>query len=147
MTDDYDAIGDGAAHPNAFADGTTIRRESVQNANDRAGTVAKMLAGQPEPYAAIPWFWSDHYDRKSQTVGVSAGKDAAVIRGDPAFRAFSVVHLRNERVIALDCVNMVRDDVQGRALVASGATGAAEQVAGPAIPLKSVLQPSVANGA
>ncbi len=146
MIDDSNAIGDGAAHSNAFADGTTIRRESVQNANDRAGTVAEMLAGQPDPCAAIPWFWFDHYDVKSQTIGMSAGKDA-VIRGDPAFRAFSVVHLRNERAIALDCVNMVRDNVQGRALVASGATGAAEQVAGPAIPLKSVLQPSAANAA
>lgn len=114
---DVFAIGDCAAHINAFADSATIRLESVQNANDQAMTVAKVLTGAPEPYHAVPWFWSNQYDLKLQTVGLSTGYDDAILRGDPSERSFSLVYLKAGRVIALDCVNRVRDYVQGRALV------------------------------
>ncbi len=114
---DVFAIGDCAAHANAFADGATIRLESVQNANDQATTVAKMLTGAAEPYHAVPWFWSNQYDLKLQTVGLSTGYDTAIVRGDPSARSFSLIYLKGGHVIALDCVNRVRDYVQGRALV------------------------------
>ncbi|SFN98307.1 NAD(P)/FAD-dependent oxidoreductase [Sphingomonas sp. OK281] len=108
---DIFAIGDCAAHANAFADGRVIRLESVQNANDQAMIVGKALTGAPEAYEAVPWFWSNQYDLKLQTVGLSAGYDDLVVRGDPAERSFSVVYLEAGRVIALDCVNRVRDYV------------------------------------
>jgi len=117
---DIFAIGDCAAHVNAFADGATIRLESVQNANDQASTVARAIMGQAEPYHAVPWFWSNQYDLKLQTVGLSIGYDQLVMRGDPAARSFSLVYLRRGRVIALDCVNAVKDYVGGRALVVQG---------------------------
>jgi 3-phenylpropionate/trans-cinnamate dioxygenase ferredoxin reductase subunit len=114
---DIYAIGDCALHANIFADGRRIRLESVQNANDMATTAAKAITGRLEPYQAIPWFWSNQYELKLQTVGLSAGHDEAIIRGDMASRSFSVVYLKDGRVIALDCVNAARDYVQGRALV------------------------------
>ena len=117
---DIFAIGDCAAHVNAFADGATIRLESVQNANDQASTVARAIMGQAEPYHAVPWFWSNQYDLKLQTVGLSVGYDQLVMRGDPAARSFSLIYLRGGRVIALDCVNAVKDYVGGRALVVQG---------------------------
>ncbi len=133
------AIGDCAAHANDFAGGAVIRVESVQNANDQATLVAKALCGDAQPYAAVPWFWSNQYDLRLQTVGVSAGYDAAVVRGDPAARSFSVITLKSGRVIALDCVNMVRDYVQGRALVLAGARIAPERLADAGTPLKELL--------
>jgi 3-phenylpropionate/trans-cinnamate dioxygenase ferredoxin reductase component len=114
---DVYAIGDCAAHINAFADGAMIRLESVQNANDQAATAAKAITGNPAPYRATPWFWSNQYDLKLQTVGLSTGYDSTVVRGDPASRSFSVIYLKNGRVTALDCVNAVKDYVQGRKLV------------------------------
>jgi len=132
------AIGDCAAHANAFADGATIRLESVQNANDQAAVVARALVGDPAPYAATPWFWSNQYDLKLQTVGLSAGHDAAVVRGDPADRRFSVVYLRDGRVRALDCVNAVRDYVQGRALVETAARVDPARLADATVPLKEM---------
>ena len=114
------AIGDCAAHANAFADGAMIRLESVQNANDMASTAAKAICGNSEPYHAVPWFWSHQYDLKLQTVGLASGHDQAITRGSPASRSFSVVYLKQGRVIALDCVNAVKDYVQGRKLVESG---------------------------
>lgn len=133
---DVYAIGDCAAHPNRFAGGASIRLESVQNANDQATCVAKALTGAPEPYVAVPWFWSNQYDLKLQTVGLSSGHDQCVVRGDVASRSFSLIYLRAGRIIALDCVNKVKDYVQGRALVASGAHVAVEQVIDQTTPLK-----------
>src|SRR3546814_84862 len=88
---DVFAVGDLANHVNNFASGQRIRLESVQNANDQATTAAKFITGNPEPYHAVPWFWSNQYDLRLQTVGLSIGFDETIVRGDPANRAFSVV--------------------------------------------------------
>ncbi|QQN72919.1 NAD(P)/FAD-dependent oxidoreductase [Croceicoccus sp. YJ47] len=114
---DVYAIGDCAAHGNDFADGAVIRLESVQNANDMATVAAKAICGEEAPYAATPWFWSNQYDLKLQTVGLSMDHDRTVLRGDPADRSFSVIYLKDGRIIALDCVNKIKDYVQGRKLV------------------------------
>ena len=133
------AIGDCAAHANDFADGAVIRLESVQNANDQATTAAKAICGTLVPYKATPWFWSNQYDLRLQTVGLSTGHDLAVLRGDPGTRSFSVVYLKQGKVIALDCVNMVKDYVQGKKLVEARAQIAAEQLADASVPLKDML--------
>jgi len=136
---DIYAIGDCAAHANAFADGARIRLESVQNANDQANTAVRAILGNPAPYHAVPWFWSNQYDLKLQTVGLSSGHDAAVLRGDPATRSFSLVYLKQGRVVALDCVNMVKDYVQGRALVLAGTAADPAVLTDPTVPLKSLV--------
>ena len=115
--DDIYALGDCAAHASAFADGAIIRLESVQNAHDMATVVAKAICGDPGSYQALPWFWSNQYDLRLQTAGLSHGYDATILRGDPATRSFSVVYLRDRRVIAVDAVNLTRDYAQGRRLV------------------------------
>jgi len=135
---DIFAIGDCAAHANRFADGAVLRLESVQNANDQATTVAKAITGAPEPYDAVPWFWSNQYDLKLQTVGLSIGHDDVVMRGDPATRSFALIYRRAGRVIALDCVNATRDYVQGRALVLAGASPDRAALADTDVPLKDL---------
>ncbi|BEU98912.1 NAD(P)/FAD-dependent oxidoreductase [Novosphingobium olei] len=136
---DVYAIGDCAAHANDFADGAVIRLESVQNANDQGTTAAKAICGNPVPYKATPWFWSNQYDLRLQTVGLSTGHDATVLRGDPATRSFSVIYLKGGKVIALDCVNMVKDYVQGKKLVETRAAIAPEKLADAAVPLKELV--------
>jgi len=136
---DIYAIGDCAMHANAFAEGARIRLESVQNANDQATVVAKAVTGNPAPYHAVPWFWSNQYDLRLQTVGLSTGFDDAVVRGDPATRSFSVVYLRKGQVLALDCVNATKDYVQGRALVIGKLAPPREELANPEVPLKSLV--------
>ena len=133
------AIGDCAAHANAYADDAVIRLESVQNANDQGTVVAKALTGNPVPYKAVPWFWSNQYDLRLQTVGLSIGHDSTVTRGDPAARSFSVIYLKAGRVIALDCVNAVKDYVQGKKLVETGAVIAPERLADSSVLLKEMV--------
>ncbi|MDP2129711.1 MAG: FAD-dependent oxidoreductase [Erythrobacter sp.] len=138
--DDIYAIGDCAAHANPFADGAVIRLESVQNAHDMANTVARAIMGEKEPYHALPWFWSNQYDLKLQTAGLSLGFDQTVLRGDPETRKFTVVYLRDGKPIAFDCVNTMKDYVQGRKLLESG-VGKVDPalLADPEMPLKDLL--------
>ncbi|EQB33681.1 NAD(P)/FAD-dependent oxidoreductase [Sphingobium ummariense] len=135
---DIYAVGDCAAHENGFARGARIRLESVQNANDQAKTAVMHILGKEEPYDAVPWFWSNQYDLKLQTVGLSIGHDHTILRGNPATRSFSVLYLKGGKLIALDCVNAVKDYVQGRAHVVSGAVLDQAQLADASIPLKEV---------
>ncbi len=133
------AIGDCAEHRNAFAHSEWVRLESIQNANDQAATVAKAICGDETPYHALPWFWSNQYDLKLQTVGLSQGHDDLVVRGDPAARSFSVVYFREGRVVALDCVNSVRDYSHGRALILAGAEVSRDAVADASVALRSLM--------
>jgi NADPH-dependent 2,4-dienoyl-CoA reductase/sulfur reductase-like enzyme len=135
---DVYAIGDCAAHENRFAAGRRMRLESVQNANDQARTVVQHILGNPAPYEAVPWFWSNQYDLRLQTVGLSLAYDECILRGDPATRSFSVIYLRQGQVIALDCVGRTKDYVQGRALVLEGRRLNRDQLADIEIPLKEV---------
>jgi 3-phenylpropionate/trans-cinnamate dioxygenase ferredoxin reductase subunit len=137
---DVFAIGDCAYHANHFADGAQIRLESVQNANDMATVVAKAITGDDAPYHAVPWFWSNQYDLKLQTVGLSTGFDQAIVRGDTATRSFSVVYLRGGAVIALDCVNAIKDYVQGKALVVNATRADPVTLADASVPLKTLVE-------
>ena len=136
---DIYAIGDCAAHANDFAGGAVMRVESVQNANDMANSVAKSITGDLTVYRSVPWFWSNQYDLRLQTVGLSVDYDATVLRGDPATRSFSVIYLKAGKVIALDCVNMVKDYVQGKALVVEGLTFTPDQLADTSVTLKELV--------
>jgi 3-phenylpropionate/trans-cinnamate dioxygenase ferredoxin reductase component len=114
---DVFAVGDCASHDNLFGPGGSVRLESVQNANDQALVAATVIADSPQPYRSAPWFWSNQYDLRLQTIGLSLGYDDVVLRGEPSARSFSAIYLRKGQVIALDCVNATRDYVQGRRLV------------------------------
>jgi 3-phenylpropionate/trans-cinnamate dioxygenase ferredoxin reductase subunit len=136
---DIFAVGDCALHANRFADGAEVRLESVQNATDQANVAARTILGDAVSYDAVPWFWSNQYDLRLQTVGLSSGYDSAILRGDPVTRSFSVVHLKQGRVIALDCVNATRDYVQGRKLVEIGAVIDPAKLADVSVPLKELV--------
>ena len=136
--EDVYAIGDCAAHSNAFAEGAMIRLESVQNANDQAKVAALDILGEEAEYDAVPWFWSNQYDLKLQTVGLSTGHDSYVVRGNPDDRKFSVIYYRDGKVVALDCVNATKDYVQGRKAVVEGLNLDKDELANTEIPIKEV---------
>jgi len=133
------AVGDCAAFACDYADGAVMRVESVQNANDQATCVAKAICGEAKPYHAFPWFWSNQYDLKLQTAGLSVGHDQTVVRGRPEDRSFSVVYLKGGRMIAIDCVNAVKDYVQGRKLIEAQASPDVASLADAGVPLKELM--------
>ena len=91
---DVYAAGDCTSHPDA-QDGGFRRLESQPNALEMAATVAASLVGNPAPYVAVPWFWSDQYNVKLQTVGLYKTGDEPVLRGD-------AVAVHNGRTIKAD---------------------------------------------
>jgi len=63
-----------------------VRLESWANAQNQAISVAKALLGKFEPYADIPWFWSDQYDVNLQILGdipADAHKSNLCVSGGP----------------------------------------------------------------
>lgn len=111
------AAGDVTNHPSALF-GRRIRLESVHNAMAQAKAVAAAIAGRPEPYDEVPWFWSDQYDLKLQIAGLSTAADTTLLRGDPASRAFSCLYLAGGRLVAVDAINRPADFIAAKRLIA-----------------------------
>jgi 3-phenylpropionate/trans-cinnamate dioxygenase ferredoxin reductase component len=135
---DVFAIGDCAVAPNEYADGRAVRLESVQNAVDQGIGVARLLAGAEHLSPAVPTFWSDQYDIRLRTVGLSQGHDTTVVRGDPESRSFSVIYMRSGAVVAIDSVNAMKDFAQGKALVRSRAEIEVGRLADPSLPFSEL---------
>jgi 3-phenylpropionate/trans-cinnamate dioxygenase ferredoxin reductase component len=143
---DIFALGDCANRRSVFADGNRVRLESVPSASEQAKFVANAILGQPNGEIAVPWFWSHQYETKLQTVGLLTGYDELAVRGDPAGGKFSVVYLRQGMIIALDCINNLRDFSRGKLLVAARTQTSVEAVTG-AEDLKTIIGSVAATSA
>ena len=78
------------------------------------------------------------YDLKLQIAGLARPTDILVRRGDPASRKFSVFHLRNGLVAAVEAVNAPQDYMIGKKLIAEGKSVPAERLADTTIPMKQI---------
>ena len=119
-------------------EGVELRLECVQNAIDQAKHAALAMTGKPKDYSEVPWFWSDQYDLKLQIAGLARPSDTLVHRGDPASRKFSVFHLRDGLVAAVEAVNAPQDYMIGKKLIAQGKAVPAERLADTALPMKQI---------
>ncbi|MWA04840.1 hypothetical protein F8568_031615 [Actinomadura sp. LD22] len=141
---DVYAAGDCTSHPDA-QDGGFRRLESLPNAMETAATVAASIVGNPAPYVAVPWFWSEQYDVKLQTVGVYKQGDDAVVRGDErSGEPFSVFYLRGGEVRAADVISSPRDFAAAKTLVARRVAASAADLADRRVPLKALLRATAA---
>jgi 3-phenylpropionate/trans-cinnamate dioxygenase ferredoxin reductase subunit len=122
-----------------MTDGSLRRLESVQNAMEQAKSAATALLGRERPFNAAPWFWSDQHDVKLQMVGLTAGFDQMVTRGDPATRKFSAYYYRAGKLIAIDSINQPGDHMNGRKLFDKGISPTPEQAANTSFDLASLL--------
>ncbi len=123
-----------------LADGSLLRLESVQNATEQGKSAAAALLGQDRPFTAVPWFWSDQYDKKLQMAGLSGGADAWAVRGDVASGSgFSVWHFRAGRLLAVDAVNASKEHLLSRKLLEAGVSPTPEQVADGGFDLAGLL--------
>ncbi|MFQ5935161.1 MAG: NAD(P)/FAD-dependent oxidoreductase [Acidiferrobacterales bacterium] len=131
------AAGDCTNHPNPLLQ-RRLRLESVNNAVEQAKTAAANLCGRRQPYAEIPWFWSDQYDVKLQIVGLSNGYDQVVQRGDMEDKSFSLFYLRDGMLIAVDAVNNPREYMACKKLIAQRLRIPLERLANTAIPMQEM---------
>ncbi|MBU4611104.1 FAD-dependent oxidoreductase [Achromobacter sp. GG226] len=132
------AIGDCTSFPYARW-GKTLRLESVQNANDQARTLASVLLGQPAPYGALPWFWSDQGALRLQIAGLAPPDTERVLRPGAKPGSFSVLHFAEGHLVCVESINAPIDHIAARKLLEQGKNPPREQLADPAVPLKSFL--------
>jgi 3-phenylpropionate/trans-cinnamate dioxygenase ferredoxin reductase subunit len=130
------AIGDCTAFPSATLH-RRIRLESVQNAVDQARCAALAVAGRPEPYTALPWFWSDQGATRIQIAGLWAPEHRQVLRGDPDSGRFSVLHYAGDQLSSVESINSPADHIAARKLIAAARPVPPEQAADAGVPLKS----------
>jgi 3-phenylpropionate/trans-cinnamate dioxygenase ferredoxin reductase subunit len=130
------AIGDCTSFPSATLH-RRIRLESVQNAVDQARCAALAVAGRPEPYTALPWFWSDQGATRIQIAGLWAPEHRQVLRGDPDSNRFSVLHYAGDLLTSVESINSPADHIAARKLIASARPVPPEQAIDASVPLKS----------
>lgn len=131
------AIGDCSRHPNDFAGGLW-RLESVQHANGSASVAADTIMGIPGVYREVPTFWSEQYHLRLQTAGLSGRADEIVTRGDRDEGPFSVVYLRQGKIVAIDAINAPKDFVGAGALIRNGVSPDRVRLADVTVALKTL---------
>lgn len=139
-TSDPTIVAAGDCTARRLPDGSLIRLESVQNAVEQGKSAAVALLGKERQFTAAPWFWSDQYDVKLQMVGLSAGHDKTVLRGDPAAQSFSAFYYRGDKLIAVDSVNRSQDHLPARKLLDLGISPTTNEARDPDFALAILLQ-------
>jgi 3-phenylpropionate/trans-cinnamate dioxygenase ferredoxin reductase subunit len=111
------AAGDVANWMNAHY-GERMRVEHWEHAIEQGEAAGRrLLAEHPEavPFLAVPWFWSDQYDRKIQMAGrPAAGDELTVVDGSIEERRFVATFRRGDRCTAVLGVNRPRLVIQAR---------------------------------
>ncbi len=115
--------------------GRHVRLESWQNAQNHALAVARSMIGDGEPYAEVPWFWTDQYDLNFQAAGDTEGCEQLVWRGQAGASGSSLFYLRQGRIIGGACFNSGRDMRHLKQLIARHPAPAAEKLADPSVKL------------
>jgi 3-phenylpropionate/trans-cinnamate dioxygenase ferredoxin reductase subunit len=136
---DIFAIGDCVEFPLPFRNGERWRLESVPSAVELARAAAATINGAPKPYNLVPWFWSDQYNLKLQSVGLAQGHDQVVIRPARTPEGFIAFYLKEGRMIAADCVNSILEFNAAKKLVADKISLDPTALGDPAVNLKSLL--------
>lgn len=119
------ACGDVARWPNGLF-GEVMRVEHWEHALDMAAHAARRLlaegAGEPgEPFAPVPFFWSDQYDRKIQLAGRVRPDDAiSVVAGSIDARRFTALYGRDGKVVGALTMNMPAKVIKYRREIAEG---------------------------
>jgi len=138
------AVGDVTWHHNPIYD-THLRLESVPNATEQAKTAALAICGNPKPYNALPWFWSDQFDLKLQIAGLSNGYDEIILRGNSDVgRSFAAFYFKGSKLLAVDAVNRPQEYMVGKRLIPQtmGMNKSIDKkaLADEAVPLKTFLK-------
>ena len=136
---DIYAAGDVTNHPNSLL-GRRIRLESWENAQNQAINTAKAMMGTEQPYAEIPWFWSDQYDANIQMMGLPEDWDETVTRGDKVLGEFVEFYLKNGEIQGATAINNPRDLRFTRRLMMSGKKFDASALADTDIKLQKLLK-------
>ena len=122
------AAGDIARWPDPHS-GESIRVEHWVVAQRQGQTAAQNMLGGREPFDAVPFFWSQHYDVPINYVGHAERWDEIEVDGDIDARDVVLRFKRNGRVLALASIYRDLDSLMAEAAmeraISRGAAAAA----------------------
>ena len=91
--------GDIAAFPEARS-GTMARIEHWRLAEQHGAHAARGMLGNPTPFTAAPFFWSNQGDKRLDYAGYAPDWDRIILRGEPAKLDFIAYYMRNGHALA-----------------------------------------------
>jgi len=103
--------------------GRRLRIEHEEVAGAQGRHAARAMLGSYDPFAEVPYFWSDLADWATlEYIGPAQSWDEEIVRGDPAEGAFSVFYVHEGRLAAALAVGRTDDIERAAALIVSGAS-------------------------
>lgn len=141
---DIFAAGDCCSFPHPLYGGRRIRLEAWRNAQDQGRAAARNMLGADEPFAAVPWFWSDQFDLTLQIAGLPDTAAREVVRERPDGVPIRFGLGADGRLLSAGAVgtgNAVAKDIRlAEMLIARRAAPDRVALADPATPLKTLLR-------
>ena len=98
-----------------WLDRRTGERRRVEHwvvAERQGQAAAKNILGRQEPFDAVPFFWSQHFDTTIRYVGHAESWDAVSVDGSLADRNCSVIFKRGDRRLAVATISRDRDSLR-----------------------------------
>jgi len=113
------AAGDIARWPDPHT-GDKIRVEHWVVAERQGQTAALNMLGHREAFAAVPFFWSQHYDMPINYVGHAEAWDDLAIDGDVADKDCLLRYRRSGRLLAVASISRDLDSLKAELAVERG---------------------------
>jgi NADPH-dependent 2,4-dienoyl-CoA reductase/sulfur reductase-like enzyme len=119
------AAGDIARWPDRYS-GASIRVEHWIVAEQQGQTAAQNMLGHKQPYSAVPFFWSAHYDVTICYVGSATDWNDVSVIGSIPKRDCLVAYRKNGKTLAVASVNRDAESIQVQVAMERGDPGAVE---------------------